>query len=95
MICDLRGLNSVPPHPPPPSGSLGDVVAFCKKTQNWQWGVTLDMKDFFHHVPLHPQSRRWMRIHLGEAWEYPMSTPLDGLGVPFGHTDCPNPSWDG
>ena len=61
LITDLRLLNAchqVPKH----------------KTETWQhvlqvtsdpklkWGLTLDLKSYYHHLQLHPNIKRWMRF---------------------------------
>eukprot|EP00667_Euglena_gracilis_P015354 EG_transcript_15985 len=30
-----------------------------------QWGMTLDIKNFFHHLQIHPKLQRWMRFQVG------------------------------
>ena len=46
------------------------------------WGVTLDLKDAYLHVPIHPSSRQWLRFAIQEqAFEFRV--------LPFGLTSSP------
>ena len=71
LISDLRGLNDALPRPRHRPDNWGNVVSLLQNGPELLWGVTLDLKDFFHHVPLHPRARRWMRVRSGvQAWEF-------------------------
>lgn len=47
-----------------------------------QWGLTIDMKNWYHHLAIHPSTGRWMRMKLGpEAFQI--------VGMPFGWSMSP------
>ena len=54
------------------------------KNQALRYGLTLDLKSWFHHLGVHPVSRRWMRfkLRLGEAYEI-KALPFGLSGSPY------------
>ena len=48
-----------------------ETLRMALKNPALQWGLTLDLKSWFHHLQIHSSSRRWMRFKLrtGEAFE--------------------------
>ena len=49
---------------------------------NLTWGLTLDLKDFFHHLSLDSRAQRWARFWL-------RGRPYQCLGLPFGLKSSP------
>ena len=46
------------------------------------WGVTIDLKDAYLHVPVHPSSRKWLRFKIGDqSFEFRV--------LPFGLSTSP------
>ena len=47
---------------PPSKKAQGRNLAKCTSDTKLRWGVTLDLKSYYHHLGLHPDIQRWMRI---------------------------------
>lgn len=81
IITDLRALNAAHKVPRFKTDNWSTVVEVLKQ-HDLAWGVTLDLKSFFHHLEVSPKIRRWMRFKIGEqAWEI--------RGMPFGWACSP------
>jgi hypothetical protein len=81
LITDLRAVNQcqhVPHHKTENWATMLNIIKDNKKN----WALTMDLKDWFHHLQLHPKQKRWMRImHQGQAYQ------LEGM--PFGWSHSP------
>ena len=60
----------------------GTVLQTLQDHPHCRWGVTLDLKDWFFHLGLHPQTQRWVRVR-GHNQSVQM------LGLPFGLQSSP------
>ena len=82
LITNLRRLNECFPNDKFKMDSWGTVKSALKDPA-LRWGLTLDLKSWFHPLRIHSSSRRWMRFKLrtGEAFE------VDAL--PFGLSCSP------
>ena len=81
IITDLRALNATHKVPRFKTDNWATVLEVLKQ-QDLAWGLTLDLKSFFHHLEVSPKIRRWMRFKIGpQAWEI--------RGMPFGWACSP------
>ena len=64
LITDLRALNCCFELRKHRAQTWEQVLAMLENPQN-QWGLTLDLKSFFHHLEMHPKLQRWMRFRAG------------------------------
>lgn len=62
LIVDMRRVNSFIDAP---KFSMEDIRKLRPLLQKGDWMTSLDLKDGFHHVPVHPQHQR----HLGMRWK--------------------------
>ena len=69
MITDLRELNqchTIEKHRP----QTWNQVCQLLQDPEHQWGMTLDLKGYFHHLGIHLKTKRWMRFrHQGQAYQ--------------------------
>jgi len=69
LITDLRRLNechNVQQHHPQTWKQVVELIRDPQLT----WGITLDLKGYYHHMALHPATKRWMRIwYNNQGWE--------------------------
>ena len=42
--------------------------------QAGEWVTSIDFKDAYFHIPIHSQSRKYMRFHV-QGWSYPLACP--------------------
>jgi len=76
LITDLRDLNrchTVPKH----RAETWSTLRALLREEVHQWGITLDLKNFFHHLRVHPSIQRWMRLRIN-------NTAYQIVGLPFG-----------
>jgi hypothetical protein len=81
LITDLRLLNAchqVPKH----KAETWQTVLQTVSNNKLRWGVTLDLKSYYHHLRLHPDMQRWMRIKV-------MNTSYQIVAMPFGWALAP------
>lgn len=76
VITDLRALNSCH-HIPKHKQETWKSVQTLLQDKKLKWGLTLDLKNFYHHLQMHPKMQRWMRFKMG-------TTGYQILGMPFG-----------
>jgi hypothetical protein len=61
LITDMRDLNAchnIEHHRPQ---NWKQVVQLASEKKH-QWGITLDLKGYFHHLAIHKATKRWMRF---------------------------------
>ena len=80
MTC-LRNLNMCHHVPKHKTESWRSVIEMLKNP-NAKWGMTLDLKNWFHHLAMRPDVARWMRFqHQGK--------PFQVQAMPFGWAMSP------
>ena len=62
-ILNLKKLNKYIKPPPFKMESLAAVLPELQ--HNW-WGASLDLKDAYLHIAIHPSSRKWLGFAIGE-----------------------------
>ena len=76
IITDLRELNlcqNIPKHKADTWQSVLDTI----RKPDLKWGITFDLKSWFHHLQIHPKTQRWMKFkHNNQG--YPI------VSMPFG-----------
>jgi hypothetical protein len=78
-IIDLSALNS---HIPCPTFKMETPGSILRSVQKGQWLTSLDLKDAYFHIPIHPESRRYLRfLHQGVVWQF--------KALPFGLNTAP------
>jgi len=78
-IIDLSALNS---HIPCQTFKMETPGSTPGSVQKGQWLTSLDLKDAYFHVPIHPESRRYLRfLHQGIVWQF--------KALPFGLNTAP------
>ena len=78
-VIDLSGLNS---HIPCPSFKMETPVSILRAVQKDQWLTSLDLSDAYFHIPIHPDSRRYLRFLLHDVvWQF--------RALPFGLNTAP------
>ena len=81
LITNLRRLNAcaaVPHHRTTTWTTVRQQLA----NRNLTWGLTIDLKSYYHNLAVHPKTRRWMRIQLrGQGYEM--------TALPFGWSLSP------
>ena len=78
-IIDLSALNS---HIPCPTFKMETSGSILRSVQKGQWLTSLDLKDAYFHIPIHRESRRYLRfLHLGVVWQF--------KALPFGLNTAP------
>ena len=69
VITDLRSLNRccrTPHHKPETWKSMLETMM----DRNLSWGLTLDLKGYYHNLSVHPKTARWMRFaHQGMGYQ--------------------------
>ena len=81
LITDLRDLNEcqdIQSHHPQ---TLKQILETLRDT-TLLWGLTLDLKAYYHHLALHKTTQRWMRF-----WYQNQGFQI--VGMPFGWTMSP------
>ena len=81
LITDLRDLNechNIQKHKP----QTWKQVIELTQDQSLQWGVTLDLKAYYHHLMLHKSTARWMRFQYNNKC-------YQCIGMPFGWSMAP------
>lgn len=78
-ILNLKRLNKCIRPPPFKMESLAAVLPELRR--NW-WGATLDLKDAYMHIPIHPSSKKWLGFVIGGK-SYRFKT------LPFGLSTAP------
>ena len=76
LISDMRTLNNCfqcPRHQP----DTWKTVLQLLQSQQFLWGLTLDLRSWFHHLALHPSSQRWVRYQIGPH-------AFQQIALPFG-----------
>ena len=85
LITDLRRLNECcMPIPFRPDTWKSLVTQLEQKVVHW--GVTLDMKSFFHHLMLSPALQRWCRVYHNDV-------AYQVRAMPFGLQTAPAWAW--
>jgi hypothetical protein len=81
MITNLVKLNRCQATPRF-KGDSWDSVMMTFSHPHLTWGITLDLKNYFYHLALHPSTQRWIRIKLqGQGYQV--------LAMPFGWAASP------
>ena len=62
MILDLRKLNN---YITTPRFAMEDIRKVRPLLQACDWMTSIDLKDGFHHIPIHPDHQQ----HLGMSWQ--------------------------
>ena len=76
LITDMRNLNKCNDIPKHRADTWQTVLDTLGQNQN-KWGITLDLKGWFHHLKMHNKTQRWMRFkHKGQGYQI--------LSMPFG-----------
>ena len=76
VITDLRGLNACCPAQRHRAETWANVLQQVSQEDN-KWGLTIDLKSYFHHLEVHQKTARWMRFRLG-------ARAFQVIGMPFG-----------
>ena len=76
MITDLRSLNACCPAPRHRAETWANVLQQVAQQDN-QWGLTLHLQSYFHHLAIHQKTARWMPFQLGDR-------AFQVVGMPFG-----------
>ena len=81
LITDLRDLNNchnIQQHKP----QTWKQVVELTQDQSLTWGVTLDLKAYYHHLQLHNSTARWIRFQYQDK-------AYQAIGMPFGWSMAP------
>lgn len=78
QFCATNDCFEVPKFRPNSWATVVDLL----KNPEYQYGVTLDMKSWFHHLQLSRKAQRWARFKVG-------SEPFVMKGMPFGLKSSP------
>ena len=62
-ILNLKRLNK---YIKPPSFKMASLAAVLPELQRNCWGASLDLKDAYLHVAIHPSSRKWLGFAIGD-----------------------------
>jgi hypothetical protein len=81
LITDLRELNKCTETPHHKVETWNSVLETLKDREN-QWGITLDLKGYFHHLMVESHTQRWMRFKVGQQG-------YQILAMPFGWSLSP------
>eukprot|EP01012_Entosiphon_sulcatum_P026216 TRINITY_DN3161_c0_g1_i12.p1 TRINITY_DN3161_c0_g1~~TRINITY_DN3161_c0_g1_i12.p1 ORF type:complete len:671 (+),score=49.04 TRINITY_DN3161_c0_g1_i12:806-2818(+) len=81
LITDLRALNSATTTPHFKQNGLSNLLQILQ-LREVEWGTTLDLRDWFFHLGIHPRLGRWMRLRVG-AHGYQFRA------LPFGYQASP------
>ena len=82
FITDLRAFNKchgIQRHHPQTWGQLLESL----NNKKLQWGITMDLKGYFHHLQLHPATQRWMRFWYGNKGYQILAMPFGWSLSPF------------
>jgi len=82
MITDLRALNDCTDTPRHKAESW-KTVKEALQSPDLTWGITLDLKSWFHHLGIHKKTQRWMRFQLSPTEGYQIQA------MPFGWAASP------
>ncbi len=81
VITDLTELNSHHQVPKHRQETWKSTINVLQDTEN-QWGLTLDLRSWFHHLMMSPRMQRWMRFQVADqAYQI--------VGMPFGWSMSP------
>jgi hypothetical protein len=84
LITNLKPLNQFLHTPSFKTDTWTTVTSVLKNNPDLKWAATLDLRNWFFHLGLHPQAQRWIRLKTKEGG-YQFST------LPFG-LQC-SPYW--
>ena len=83
LITDLRPVNVCHTTPKHKADTWADVLRVLENPKN-RWGITLDLKSWYHHLQVHPKTQRWMRfLHQGVGYQV-QAIPFGCFINPFG-----------
>ena len=82
LITDFRPLNACQQVLRFKGTNWKHLLQTLQNQQETQWGLTLDLADWFHHLELHPSMKRWSRIMVDDK-AYQL------VGMPFGWASSP------
>lgn len=81
LITDLRHIN-LHLNTPKFRQDTWATVMEALELNDPKWAVKVDLKDYFHHLAIHPHSQRWIRLKAGEMG-------FQFLCLPFGLQSSP------
>jgi hypothetical protein len=61
LITNLRALNACSKTPKHKAETWTNVMSQLQ-CQQLQWGMVIDLKNYYHNLGVHPATRRWMRV---------------------------------
>ena len=82
IITDLRELNQchgTPKHKPDNWKTVLNKI----NNRKLQWAIKLDLKGYYHHLKLHPNTQRWMRIQINNQGYQLIAMPFGWSLSPF------------
>ena len=82
LISDMRTLNNCfqcPKHQP----DTWKTVLQLLQSQQFLWGLTLDLRSWFHHLALHRRSQRWVRYQVHHQAYQQIALPFGLKCSPF------------
>jgi hypothetical protein len=80
LITDLRDLNNCH-NTPKHKAETWDNVLRVLSNRKLTWGITMDIKGFFHHLEIHKSLQRWMRFCV---WQKNNWRTYQITAMPFG-----------
>jgi hypothetical protein len=81
LIINLTDLNSCADAPKFKADTWKTILSTLREG-NLTWGITIDLKSWFHHLGMHPASQRWMRMRAGDR-------AFQCVAMPFGWSASP------
>ena len=66
-----------------PNFKMGTAVIFGNSVIKGEWLVSIDLKDAFFHVPIHPDSQHWLCFHVDKQTYQFKALPLRLVTAPL------------
>ena len=66
-----------------PNFKMGTAVIFGNSVIKGEWLVSIDLKDAFFHVPIHPDSQHWLYFHVDKQTYQFKALPLRLVTAPL------------
>lgn len=94
LITDMRNINKCAATPKHKQEKWTDVVNMLQD-KTLLWGITLDLKDWFHNLSMHPKTQRWMRFQYNNKAYQIIEMPFGWTLAPWWSTKLSKPirSW--
>jgi hypothetical protein len=83
LITDARAINSITVSPKFKQDTVQTLLTMLEQQPSLKFGTSLDLREFFFHLPLHPNTSRWFRCAAGNLAVEWQTLPFGWKASPF------------